>query len=103
MEAARGVGRLAVVGIVRPGATPRAPARPFEELPEHWSYDPFYPTEYVRGRDFARFDQLPDEVRVYLNAAPRHFAATPCWHALRFGWSPRRLIEHLDFLAEGMA
>ena len=84
---------------MRTPATPRPPARPFCELPEHWSYEPVW-GEQQRCRDFARFDALPVEVRSYLNAAPRHYAATPCWHALRYGWTPRRLIEHLDFLTE---
>lgn len=80
-------------------ADPRPPATPFCELPEHWSYAPVW-SESTRRRDFARFDRLPAAVRRYLNAAPRHFAATPCFHALRHGWTPERLMAHLDFLAE---
>ena len=83
-------------------ATPRPPARPFEELPEHWSYEPVW-SEDGRARDFALFDQLPGGVRERLNAGRHHFAAKPCYYALRYGWTVDRLLAHLDFLEEQRA
>ena len=87
----------------RPEAAPRPPAVPFERLPEFWYWRPCWRNDADAAHDFALFDQLPRVVRDYLNAAPQHFSAIPCYYALKEGWTVERLLYHLDFKCEQWA